>query len=149
MSNRTLVLAAAGVAFLYYLTRTALDLNRLIFQIAGIRNFTTGGGQVSVQLDILIQNPTDSVFPLYDTTIDANILINEMLVGKTVTRLNSLLAPGQQIVVPIVATMSAGNAASAIIALITAVRTGTTLVNLLGSVNIKGVALPLNITYKY
>ena len=149
MSNRTLILGAAAVAFIYFLGRSVMDLNRLVFQIAGFRNFAAGSGTVSVQVDILIQNPTRSTFPLYDTVLNADVLINNFAVGKTSTQINALLVPGQQIIVPLTVTMSASNFAGGVAALLASFQTKGTLINILGSCTVKGVPLPIDLRYQY
>lgn len=149
MSNRTLIIGAAALAFLYYMGKTVMDLNRLLFQIAGFRNFNSSSGAVSVTVDILIQNPTGSSFPLYDTTMNATVLINNFAVGQTTTNINALLVPGQQIIVPLTITMSATNFAGGVAALLASFQTKGTVINILGTVSVKGVPLPIDLIYKY
>ena len=149
MSNRALILLAGGAAFLYFITKSVMNLNRLTFQVAGLKNFNASSGAVSVQVDILILNPTSSTFPLYDTVINADVLVNNFFVGKATTNVNSLLLPGQQIIVPLLVSMTAGNFAGGVAALIAAFQGGGTRVDILGNVLVKGVPLPLNLRYNY
>lgn len=147
MSDRALILGAAGVALLYFLTRTAMNLNRLIFKIAGFQNVAIANGSLNATVNILIQNPTDSSFPLYDTVLNADVLVNNFSVGKAQTAINALLVPGQQIIVPLQVTMAASNFAGGVAALLAAFQGSTNIINVLGTVTIKGVTLPLNLTY--
>lgn len=149
MSNRSLLLVAAGAALLYFLSKTAMDLNRLVFKISGFRNLQAQGGNVSLIVDILVLNPTGSTFPLYDTTLDATVLVNNFALGKTMTRVNALLMPGQQIIIPLEINLSASNFAGGIAAILATIQNNATALEVLGTVTVKGVPLPLKISYSY
>ena len=147
MNNTMLLLGAAAIAFFYFLGKSVMDLNRLIFHIAGVRGVSAGQGVVTIQIDILIQNPTRSTFPLYDTVLQTDILINNFAIGKAETQINALLVPGEQIMIPLTVNLNASNFAGGVAALLASVQSGNTRVDILGTVNVKGVALPLNLRY--
>lgn len=147
MGNGMIFLLGGFALLLFWGAKKIVDINNLVFDIVGVKGVNFASDSVKITAYIRIFNPTDSFFPVQGATIKGEMLLNNFVIGEAETRIEEIISPGSQIVIPVDIVLQKNNYAASVIALITSVTSRGSIFQFVGTVSGSGINYPINLSY--
>jgi hypothetical protein len=139
-----ILLAIGGIYVISKLT-TAGSASRLNFTISNLQLGTSGLIPV-ISLNLLAQNPTNSSFVVQ--SIVANAFVNGEQVGNVSDFTPVSIGPNSQGSIPLTVLMNAAVVVEDVLNILTGAAGVSAVVSVVGTANISGLVLPVNLSYK-
>jgi LEA14-like dessication related protein len=142
-----LAVIGLGIAAYYFLSKsqTASAVDKMRFLLSSVK-VTFSGLSPRLNLDVLIQNPTNETVVV--KAIAGDVKVNGTKVGAVSSFQTVTIKPVAETTATLIVVIPLAGVATQIINLISGNIPGEAVVNIIGTVNVNGAVVPLDITYK-
>lgn len=146
--NKAIAIALGVGAAVLLFFRSRKDIFGLNYSIVGVSSLNVING-LSAIINVRIQNPGVTPFPMYNTTISGQVNVNNSLsLGTATGTMNETLAPGSAIIVPVSVVVNPAILTGGLPAVLQLLNGSGVLFSFVGKITIGGVSSPLNLSYK-